>query len=99
MRSNRSTDNRSREMVKLDILLDLPSIDLSAPADTSSPLRTPSVALSGKLVLITDRPLQIKHIALKYDCVNSHIDLEVRPVQVMAKYRMMCMCTITFTVL
>jgi hypothetical protein len=60
-------------MVKLEILLDEPSIDLSNYSDRTS------VPLSGKLVLSAERPVQIRYIALKYDCINSHIDLEVNP--------------------
>ena len=60
-------------MVKLEILLDEPSIDLSSFSEHGS------VPLSGKLVLSTERALQIRHISLKYDCINSHIDLEAIP--------------------
>jgi hypothetical protein len=62
-------------MVKLEILLDEPSIDLSAPYADS---RSLSVPLAGKLVLTVEKPTQIKVISLKYECINSHVDLEVR---------------------
>jgi hypothetical protein len=61
-------------MVKLEIRLDEPSIDLSTPCADS---RLLSVPLAGKLVLTTEKPTQIKVISLKYECINSHVDLEV----------------------
>jgi hypothetical protein len=60
-------------MVKLDILLDEPSIDLSS----GSQCRSSSVPLSGRLVVTVDKPTQIKGVSLKYECINSHIDMEV----------------------
>ena len=63
-------------MVKLEILLDEPSIDLSSTCADSRSLLVP---LSGKLVLTVEKPTQIKVISLKYECINSHVDLEVRP--------------------
>lgn len=60
-------------MVKVDIILDEPSIDLSS----GSQCRAASVPLSGRLLLIVDKATQIKAISLKYECINSHIDLEV----------------------
>jgi hypothetical protein len=60
-------------MVKLDIILDEPSIDLSAGSQS----RSACVPLSGQLVLTIDKPTQIRAISLKYECINSHIDLEV----------------------
>jgi hypothetical protein len=61
-------------MVKLEILLDEPSIDLSSSCVDP---RLSSVPLSGKLVLTVEKPTQIKVISLKYECINSHVDLEV----------------------
>ena len=60
-------------MVKLEILLDEPSIDLSIRSET----RSASVPLSGRLVLTIEKPIQIKVISLKYECINSHVDLQV----------------------
>ena len=60
-------------MVKLEILLDEPSIDLSS----GSQGRGTSVPLSGRLVISVDKPTQFKSASLKYECINSHVDLEV----------------------
>ena len=60
-------------MVKLDIVVDEPSIDLSSSYQS----RTSSVPLSGKVVLTVEKPAQIKAISLKYECINSHVDFEV----------------------
>jgi len=60
-------------MVKLHILLDEPSIDLSCGFHG----RGTSVPLSGRLVISVDKPTQFKSASLKYECINSHVDLEV----------------------
>ena len=60
-------------MVKLDIILDEPSIDLSS----GSQCQSSSVPLSGRVLLTVDKPIQMKAVSLKYECINSHIDLEV----------------------
>jgi len=62
------------KMAKLGFVIDSPLFDLSSP---SAQQRTTSVPLSGKVVLTVDKPTQIKAISLKYECINSHIDLEV----------------------
>lgn len=61
------------KMVKLDILLDEPSIDLSSGFQS----RATDVPLSGRLVISLDKPTQFKSASLKYECINSHVDLEV----------------------
>jgi hypothetical protein len=60
-------------MVKLDIVLDEPSIDLAAGALA----RNSTVPLSGRLLLRVEKPTQLKAVSLKYECINSHVDLEV----------------------
>jgi len=60
-------------MVKLNIILDEPSIDLSSGSGGRGAL----VPLSGCLVLTVERPTQLKAVSLKYECINSHVDFEV----------------------
>jgi hypothetical protein len=60
-------------MLKLEIILDEPSIDLSSAFLS----RGTDVPLSGRLVISVDKPTQLKSASLKYECINSHVDLEV----------------------